>query len=1113
MDVAHLSRKIIPPTLPPSILHRESLIAELNSALEAATPLTVGCKLVLLCAPAGYGKTTLLADLAKNTSFTCCWYFLDRADADKTVFLRTLIESIRFHFPHFGETLDQLLNEAIAAEAKTEVAFYRYETIVDALARAIGDEIPTRVAILLCGYHEISSNQLINKIVNYFLASMPLNCTLFIESRVIPETPLVRLTGQRQVFALGASKLRFSTQEIHALAQLQRVSPLSKGEVEQLNESFGGWIAGILLGTRLGHAQFLSLPMPTQPEQDVGALEIGHYQRNLFEYVVQEVFQSEPEAYTFLKEASILWEMTPFVCNQLFGRSDAISHLYYLEKQGLFVTHRYDSITQQDFYILHPLIRSILRKKLRSESQKRFTELHQQAAELFQGMHEYDQAIYHAQEAGIYDAAATFIIMASKHILMKGQVETLAHWIDQLPAEVPARHPPILVVRAKVYLISGEHAEAFPLLRKASDVLDQHPELVDPDELPLLRGEIANAESRVLFQLGNYSRAQELSRWILQQLPVDEVPLRAAAHLRLGVCANLLGDFTTGITELQKALQLWGRKTEILEAADIHSALVSAYSLIGNFTLAEYHLSQANHILEHLNDSWYKADHLIRVGLYRWREGKFAQSETAYKEALILARGKIPFPRGEAYALINLSRLYQDQSLYTEALEAGEEGLAIALKLQNASLLHSALRTVSIAYLLTGDIQTAQMFVARITQLLETEGYQESYDNTLLMLTQGTILLYQNEYEQACALLVTAETALNAIGFKIDQLQATLRSIVCYISLDQIEKLVQALQRASEIMRRHNYEHVLLLECQRHPILVKHIQALPEAGALKETFLREKSAQRVSQQFLDLSVSVSTSSPPESQPSLKIFALGEPVLLLNEEPVTRWRMPKSMELFFLLLNSAVHLSKEQIIHALWPDEVDDQTDQTWRSTLYYLRKIIGESNIVKKGGRYELSLSLRHSKNVSYDVDLFLSHKKQAQQALEEGNKGNAYTAFLEMTNLYRGDYVQSFYSDWCIFRRDELRRDYLDARHQLALLAWHGERFDEAAMHWQHMLAIDNCMEEAHYGLMRSYLRRNKRGLALRQYRRCVAVLQDEFGATPGKAIQHLYQQMSTPY
>ena len=116
------------------------------------------------------------------------------------------------------------------------------------------------------------------------------------------------------------------------------------------------------------------------------------------------------------------------------------------------------------------------------------------------------------------------------------------------------------------------------------------------------------------------------------------------------------------------------------------------------------------------------------------------------------------------------------------------------------------------------------------------------------------------------------------------------------------------------------------------------------------------------------------------------------------------------------------------------------------------------------------------------------------------------------MIELYRGDYVQPFYSDWCTFRRDELRRMYLDARCLLAQIAWRQERFDECALHWQHTLMVDDCLEEAHYGLMRCYLRQGKRGLALRQYQRCRDTLQRELDISPGSAVQNLYQRLMSP-
>ena len=114
------------------------------------------------------------------------------------------------------------------------------------------------------------------------------------------------------------------------------------------------------------------------------------------------------------------------------------------------------------------------------------------------------------------------------------------------------------------------------------------------------------------------------------------------------------------------------------------------------------------------------------------------------------------------------------------------------------------------------------------------------------------------------------------------------------------------------------------------------------------------------------------------------------------------------------------------------------------------------------------------------------------------------------MVDLYHGNYAQSFYSHWCVLRRDELQHAYLDACCQLAQITWRHEQFDESAAYWQKALSVDNCLEEAHYGLMRYYLRQGKRGLALRQYQRCAEILQRELNVEPGATIQNLYQRLS---
>lgn len=1100
-----METKIATPTLPLAILHREALITRLQDIVTTkqspATESTPRYKLVLLCAPAGYGKTTLLADFAHHTSIPCCWYFLDRSDTDRFTFLNNLLASVRSRFPGFGAGLDLLLaDDSLTASYADDIC--RFQTFADALVTAFDTEITQQFVILLCNYHEVDESPAITDLVNHLLRKLPSHCLLIIESRSTPSIEFASLLARRAAIGWSRNMLRVNAQEVHELARVQGGTPLSNTEAEQLAEAFDGWIAGILLGTRLGDPELLRASTRTSILQGLPSMRVER--KKLFAYLVDEIFSHQPVVYNFLKEAAVLQQMNVDLCDALLGITNSSEHLEHLARQGMFVSCSEDG--SRAIYTCHPVLRELLCDELRRVSPERFAALHGRAAELFEASHDYENAISHALAINDSHRAALLIIQAHRRMASRKYTEILLRWIEALPPETMESYPQLLLTHASIYLMRNEYSHALPLLDTAS-ALHTTSSLtsLDPSDPPRLHAELMILRSKAFFQEGRYREAELLCQQVLEATPMDEVTQRAEAHACFGISASLLGDLTTGVEHLQKALQLWGRNTIRFQTAEAHSALANTYHLMGNFALAEHHLSRAISCWEQLHDEKGKASNLLRMGVNKHHQGAFADAEALLTQVLTITHEKPGFEREESYTLESLGCLYQDQSRLNQSLQALEGSLDLARRLRDNLLINDCLCDLAITYLLMGDTTTALLLLSE-TNLPALDDDVLSYEQAIHDITYGLVLLYQRRYEEAHALLAPLEASLEKAGIKRELLRVKLCIASCQLAQQKQHEALSSLGGVTSILESYDYGQIILSRLNRFPAVYHLIKTSPALQRLR-TLLQIRPQSPGSKEV----ASATTLAPQlivSNQPTLKIQAFGEPAIFLNEQPITRWRMAHSMELFFFLLDCARPMRKEQIITALWP-EVDEQINQTFHSTTHYLRKALVDSAIVSRAGTYSLDLSAL-SDAVQYDAALFKEHYTQAKQCLFDEDDAAAKELLLLMVQLYQGDYVQPFYNDWCSFQRDKLRSIYIEARGHLAQIAWRQEEFDESAVHWQHMLAIDNCLEEAHYGLMKYDMRTGKRGSALRQYQRCVETLQRELSARPGQAIQNLYLRIA---
>jgi two-component SAPR family response regulator len=417
-------------------------------------------------------------------------------------------------------------------------------------------------------------------------------------------------------------------------------------------------------------------------------------------------------------------------------------------------------------------------------------------------------------------------------------------------------------------------------------------------------------------------------------------------------------------------------------------------------------------------------------------------------------------------------------------------------------LTNAALSDIALSYLFLGDPISASLVVEQMeTQTLSegTVGYERAWHD----LTHGLILLSQNRANEAETYLVEIEAALHTTDFKRGSIQAKLRLAACRVVQKQSEQAIRLLREIVSLLTTYrSYTYLVQIELQWLPMLLEFVQNDPQLASLRALLgLAEPS--QVREVAAPSSIQVVSNAP-----RLAIYAFGEPMVVLDEQPIKHWRMARAAELFFFLLDSAHPIRKEAILAALWP-ECDEQTSPVFHNTVYQLRKLLGEACLVFHSTGYRLDLAACYGESVFYDVQAFEQYRIEAAQAMALENEALAKEMFLKMVQLYRGDYGQSFYNDWCIFRRDELRTAYLEARRALAQITWNAEAWSECADHWRHILRLDNCFEEAHYGLMRCYLRQGKRGSALRQYHSCQKSLQDELGVQPGQAMQNLYQRL----
>jgi LuxR family maltose regulon positive regulatory protein len=570
METLLLRTKVYVPPARVELVSRPHLIERLNSGLwqngHAAR------KLTLISAPAGFGKTTLVAAWTRalgeqSPPVAAGWLSLDESDNDPIRFLTYLIAAL--------QTAEPAIGHGVLATLRTPHP-PPVESVLTGLINEIA-ALPNRIVLVLDDYHLIDA-QPIRDTLTFLLRHMPPQLHIVIATREDPLLSLARLRARGQVTELRAADLRFASAEaVEFLNQVMGLD-LSVEDIAALETRTEGWIAGL---------QLAAISMRGQHDTRAFIHSFTGSHRFVLDYLIEEVLRHQKgDIQDFLLQTAILDRLTAPLCDTITGRDDSQAILDMLERANLFII---PLDHERCWYRYHHLFGDLLNERLHQTQPEHIGTLHHRASVWFEHQDLADGAIEHGLQAEAFERAARLIAREADAIWESGEHAKYRRWLDSLPVEVIFSEPILCTLHAETQFARGQMHEAIQGLQAAeqtlSHVVDIKRDQLTPDQLRL-RGRIAADSAQIAVWRGDVPATIQHARRALDLLPEHALPWRSVAAIALGDAHSINGDMVEAYQAQLEAL-------EICRTAGIPFLLLIANANLAVTQRQRGHLQQA----------------------------------------------------------------------------------------------------------------------------------------------------------------------------------------------------------------------------------------------------------------------------------------------------------------------------------------------------------------------------------------------------------------------------------------------------------------------------------------------------------------------------------------
>jgi len=561
-----LSTKYHRPTVPANCIPRPHLVRRLSEGLDADRQLT------LLSAPPGFGKTTCISAWIDRLDLPVAWLSLDPSDDDPVRFFSYFIAALQQVNDQIGGEIESVLSTGapIAPESIATV-------IINDIQKLEG-----KVLFALDDFH-VLQEPVILQFIERIIANQPRQLHIILITREDPALPLARLRASNKMTEIRAIDLRFTNSETGQFLQDVIDLPISRKDIEILEDRTEGWVAGLQLAG-------LSMRGRNDISSYIASFSGSH--RHVINYLTEEVFNHQPEEIqSFLLQTSILNRLNGDLCDMVTQRADSSILLEHLLNSNLFLVPLDD---EQRWYRYHHLFADLLRTLLRRvRTGKDIENLHQRASQWFAGQGMVFEAVEHAFAAQDYRQAVHLIELHALDIVSQGYVKTVERWFRALPPEWQSRTQRMNIALAETYLLRSNYKMAHHYLTQSEASVFAPVSAIKavaeptPPEAQSLRAEWLALRANLYNIEGQAAESLAAARRALEIAPPDDAYTQGLAYMAMGGAYRITDEYPNLVEAYQKAIHSSSRSGNSLSRILSATALVLVALKHGKLRYAE----------------------------------------------------------------------------------------------------------------------------------------------------------------------------------------------------------------------------------------------------------------------------------------------------------------------------------------------------------------------------------------------------------------------------------------------------------------------------------------------------------------------------------------------